>query len=86
MRLSGLSPNPDDDEMALVIPNREIHDLFAEEANKWFRDVVGKRSRTGSLGERWGQFCQDAGTPYCKLLATAKIWQRPGTKTAVQSS
>ena len=50
MRLSGLSPNPDDDEMALVIPNREIHEFFAEEANRWFRGVVGKNAEN-SLGQ-----------------------------------
>ncbi len=53
MRLSGLSLNPDDAEMALVIPNREIHELFAKEANKWFRDVVGKNAEKSLRRALW---------------------------------
>ena len=48
-RLSGLIPNPDKDEMALVIPNREIHKIFAMEVTNWFWDIVGGQEEEKKL-------------------------------------
>ena len=36
-------------------------------------------------GREMGTILPGRWNTYCKLLATAKIWQRPGTKTAVRS-
>ena len=48
-RLSGLVPNPDKDEMALVIPNREIHKIFAMEVTNWFWDIGGGQEEEKKL-------------------------------------
>ena len=46
---SGISPNPNRDEMALVIPNMEIHKIFEKEVQRWFDGAVAKSRRRLSL-------------------------------------
>lgn len=50
---SGISPNPNRDEMALVIPNMEIHKIFEKEVQRWFDGAVSKKQTTALLEAFW---------------------------------
>lgn len=67
-RLSGLVPNPDKDEMALVIPNREIHKIFAMEVTNWFWDIGGGQEEEKGSGGK--VVCDE---PVNRCLATTSL-------------
>ncbi len=49
----GLAPNPEDNKYPLVIPNREIRDIFRYEVSTWFRAAVSVAQENAFFAAFW---------------------------------